>query len=167
MGDLTKAFAEFNAIIGICPCCGDISRLSEMRPYLKGAKPSSEFDLLDAEERRLDRIEEALEEQVERLREKARELGRKEAARRLKAADPCFAGCGIDPQDVKVLFDPVEYIVFDGMAKKALRKIWFVGEQPAGKADERLQTSLQDAVRKGNLEFITLRVTNDGKVEKE
>jgi len=167
MENLPKAFDEFNSILVICPCCGEISRVSDTRPYLKGAKPHTRFDQLDAESRALDRIEARLEERLERIREKAQERGWKKARGRLKKLDPTFSGSGLEPQDVKVIFDPVEYVVFDGMTKNALRQVLLIGEHAANRIQERIHTSLQQTLKRGNVEFATLRVTEDGRVEKE
>ena len=114
----------------------------------------------------LDYIEAKLDERLSELRQKARERGWKKARGRLKKLDPVFCGSGLEPQDVKVIFDPVEYVVFDGMTMEALRQILFIGEQPENKTQEGMQTSLQKALKKGNVEFATLRVADDGKIEK-
>ncbi len=62
MQNLHHLFEELNSILVICPCCSEINRVSETRPYFKGAKPHTQFDQLDAESRALDRIDEKLEE---------------------------------------------------------------------------------------------------------
>jgi predicted Holliday junction resolvase-like endonuclease len=167
MENLPKVFDELNSILVFCPCCGEINRVSETRPYLKGAKPHTRFDQLDAESRALDRIEEKLDERLQRLREKAQERGWKKARGRLRKLDPTFYGSGLEPQDVKVIFDPVEYVVFDGMTKNALRQVLLMGQHAANSSQERIQTSLQQTLKKGNVEFVTLRVTDNGTVEKE
>jgi predicted Holliday junction resolvase-like endonuclease len=84
----------------------------------------------------------------------------------LKRVDPVFCGSGLDPQDVKVIFDPVEYVVFDGLSGERLRRILLMGEPPASKKQEKVHRSLASAVRKGNMEFLTLRVTKEGTVER-
>ena len=123
--------------------------------------------MLDTELRALDRIEESLDERLHKLREKAQARGWKKARGRLKRLDPTFCGCGLEPQDVNVIFDPVEYVVFDGMTNKHLRQVLLMGEQPANHVQECIQTSLQQTLKKGNVEFTTLRVTEDGTIEKE
>lgn len=167
MQSLPSVFDQFNSILVICPCCGEINRVSETRPYLRGAKPHTRFDQLDAELRALDRIEDKLGERLSRLREQAQERGWTKARRRLKRLDPTFCGCGLEPQDGKVIFDPVEYVVFDGMTRNMLRQVLFVGESARNKAQERIQTSLHWDLEQGHLEFATLRVTIDGNVHKE
>jgi predicted Holliday junction resolvase-like endonuclease len=167
MKNLHSVFDELNSILVICPSCGEINRVSETRPYLKGAKPHTRFDQLDAELRALDRTEERLDERLQELRDQARERGWRKAHGRLKKLDPTFYGSGLEPQDVKVIFDPVEYVVFDGMTRNNLRQVLLMGEMPGNSAQERIQLSLQNTLKKGHVEFATLRITEDGRVEKE
>ena len=167
MQNLLGLFEELNSILVICPECEEINRVSETRPYLKGGKPQTVFDRLDAESRALDRIEQRLDERLSVLRKAAQARGWKQARSRLKKLDPVFCGCGLEPQDVKVIFDPVEYVVFDGMTKDALRQVLLMAEEPVTRVQERIQDSIQDTLKKGNIEFTTLRVTEHGTVEKE
>jgi predicted Holliday junction resolvase-like endonuclease len=162
--DLVAALSEFDSILVVCPCCGEVVRLSETRPYAKGKKPRSVFDALDADEARLERAEERLEEREDELREAAREIGRRAAKRQLKRIDPVFSGAGIDPQDVKVVFDPVEYVVFDGLNRGRLKRIALMAYPPSNRAQEKAQDSVAAAARKGNVEFATLRIGEDGSV---
>jgi predicted Holliday junction resolvase-like endonuclease len=167
--NLANIFGEFNSILAICPNpdCGEITRLSDVKPYLAGAKPTTKFDRLERQLEQLDRVEAVLEEKLTRLREKAQEQGWQKARAHLKSVDPCFCGCGLEPKDVKVVFDPVEYVVFDGMTDGFVKRVLLVCEEPADRRQEHAQQSIQNAVKKGNLDFVTLRVTNDGRVEKE
>ena len=116
---------------------------------------------------RLARAEERLDEQLQGMRERAREQGQRKAKRRLRKIDRVFSGAGLDPQDVKVVFDPVEYVVFDGLNGAGMRQVLLIGEEPASHAQEKVHASIEEAIRKGNSEFLTLRVTDEGKVERE
>ncbi len=73
----------------------------------------------------------------------------------------------LEPQDVKVIFDPVEYVVLDGMTNNALRQVLLMSEQLANLKQERIQTSIQETLTKGNVEFATLRITEEGNIEME
>jgi predicted Holliday junction resolvase-like endonuclease len=158
-------FSEFAHILGICPRCGALFRLGDVRPYLIGKRPHSILDDLDAAEARIDRAMERLDEQEAMLRARAKEAGLKQAKRQLRKIDPIFSGSNLDPQDVRVIFDPVEYVVFDGMQREHLRRILLLGHPPASREAERVQRSLSRAIGKGNVDFKTLRVTPEGALE--
>ena len=158
-------FSEFAHILGICPLCGALFRLGDVRPYLKGKRPHSILDDLDAAEARIDRAMERLDEQEEMLRARAKLAGRRQAKKQLRKIDPIFSGSNLDPQDVRVIFDPVEYVVFDGMQREYLRRILLLSHPPANREVERVQTSVSRAIGKGNVDFKTLRVTAEGTLE--
>jgi len=162
--ELANLLGQFGHVMAICPdaYCGEIFRLSEARPYPKDRKPHSILDDIDRENERIDNAVERLEEREADLRAQAKAQGLKNAKRRLIKVDPIFSGSRLDPQDVKVIFDPVEYVVFDGMSKNKLRRILFIGHEPRNKSAERILGSITKSVKSGNVEFKTLRVREDG-----
>ena len=101
--------------------------------------------------------------------EKARRKGQLLAKRRLKEIDPLFSGKGIDPQDVKTIFDPVDFIVFDGMNSESerIKSIDFVAYEPHNGKQEKILKSIQSTIKKGDIEFNSLRVNREGEVEIE
>ena len=159
LGDI---FGQFNHIFGICPCCGEPFRLNDARPHIRDRYPRSVFDDIDSEEERIDRAVERLEEQEMLLRAKAKEAGLKQAKKRLQKIDSVFSGARLDPQDVKVIFDPVEYVVFDGMKGGELRRILLLGHPPTSRPRELLLKSIEQTIEKGNISFKTLRILEDG-----
>jgi predicted Holliday junction resolvase-like endonuclease len=155
-------FVQFGEILGICPCCGDIFRLSDARPFVENKRLRTPMDDIEAERRRIERAEDLLCEQEEGLRDKARAAGRRQAKKRLKQIDPIFSGAGLDPQDVKTIFDPVEYVVFQGMNGDEIKRVLFVAHIAESKASERIQNSLQKTIARGNIDFKTLQIKHDG-----
>ena len=162
---LGRVFNELGHILGVCPCCGELFYLSETRPYLAGKQPQSVLDKLRVAERRLERVEEALAEVEITLREAAAKSGLRTAKKLLKKIDPVFSGAGYDPQDVKVIFNPVTYVVFKGMARNKLSEIALLAQPPEDKFTEDLQMSIRRVIKNGNCEFKTLHVDNEGRVE--
>ncbi|HEY8950082.1 MAG TPA: Holliday junction resolvase-like protein [Rhizomicrobium sp.] len=162
--DISRLFSELGYLLGICPneFCGELMRITDAHPFLKGKRPRSVLDEIEEQEDRLERALERLEEKEQELRETARLLGLKQAKKRLKVIDAVFSASRIDPQDVKVLFDPVEYVVFDGMNDDRLRRVLFLAHPPTSKQSEAALTSMSQAIERGNLEFRTLRVLEDG-----
>lgn len=165
--DLVSAFQEFRTIFGICPCCGEVFRLSDVSLYVKGKRPRTIFDELTERGNALDRAEARPDEKEGGLREQAREKGRRLAKRSLRRIDPVFSGRGIDPQDVKVIFDPIEYVVFDGMNVDRLRGVMLMDRAPNTATRERIHKSVQGAIRKGNYGWATLRITANGQVQND
>lgn len=166
MDHLAGIFGDLGHILAVCPCeeCAELFYLSEARLYLQGSQPHSILDDLRAAESRLERAEERLSTMEAELRQTAAKAGLRTAKRLLRKIDPVFSGAGYDPQDVKVIFDPITYVVFDGMSKGATSEIVLLGKPPEDTATERLQNSIQRAIKIGNVEFRTLRVDNDGRV---
>lgn len=162
--NLAGLFGELGRILCVCPCCGELFYLLEARPYLTGKRPRSVVDRLRAEEEKIDGEESELFLQESALREAAAEAGLKTAKRLLKKIDPVFSGAGYDLQDVKVIFNPVTYIVFDGLANNRLKNIALLVRPPDASATEQVMRSIRRIVEKGNFEFKTLHVDHEGHV---
>src|SRR6266536_2758646 len=161
---LAKVFDALEQVMGICPCCGELFYVSESRPFYDGRKPVSALDRLRAEERRLDDAEEKLDEIESDLRETAARAGLQATKRLLRKIDPVFSGAGYDPQDVKVIFDPITYVVFDGLSQRKLKRVQLLARPPLNGVTERIQNSIAQSIDRGNVEFRTLRVDERGRV---
>ncbi len=163
---LVITFSDLSHILAVCPCpdCAELFYLSEARPYLQGRQPRSIVDLIRTQERRLDEAEENLTLLEMELRAKAAKAGLRATKKLLKKIDPVFSGAGYDPQDVKVLFDPVTYVVFKGMSEGEVSEIALLGRPPEDAGTEVIQKSIQQAISSGNVEFKTLHVDNEGTI---
>lgn len=158
-------FQEAKRVFGICPCCGELFRLSDATLFTKEPPPRTEFDALDEARRKLERAVARFEEQEEALREKAKASGQKAAQKRLKAIARPFVKRKIDPQDVKVLFDPIEFVAFRGMSNGEVEAVSLIDRPAARKDREKLQDSIRRTVQDGNFEWRELRIDADGRVE--
>jgi predicted Holliday junction resolvase-like endonuclease len=81
----------------------------------------------------------------------------------LKKIDAVFSGARYDPQDVKVLFSPITYVVFRAYGGK----VCLLSVQAADKATERFHQSIDHAVVHGNYDFRVLRVDRQGNVSSD
>jgi predicted Holliday junction resolvase-like endonuclease len=63
---------------------------------------------------------------------------------------------------VKVLFDPVDHVVFDGMSRGRLKRVLLIASRPAGVEPDARLRSMGEAIAAGKTEFCTVRVTADG-----
>src|SRR6185437_10127932 len=123
MSELASVFTAMGRIIALCPSCEELFYLSEAHPYLAGKQPKSILDRLRSQVRKLDEIEEQLCEVEDEMRRRAAEKGRRATKASLKRIDPAFSGCGYDPQDVKVIFHPIGYVLFHCRCTECVTKI--------------------------------------------
>jgi predicted Holliday junction resolvase-like endonuclease len=163
---LARLFGQLNRIMAVCPNpeCGELFYLWEANPHLSVRQDQTIIDRIRAEEAKLEKQEEQLALAESALRERAARLGLRAAKRALKTIDPVFSGSGYDPQDVKLLFDPITYVVFDGLAHRSVKRIVLLAEEAKDRKVEQIHRSIQSTVRDGNVEFQTMRVDDSGVV---
>ena len=155
-------------IFGLCPHCLNIFRLSDCHIY-STKKPGGDWlDRLEVEAEKLKKIEERIDQKESEIREKARKKGRRLAGRLVRKIDPVFTPRRLNPDDAKVIFHPVDYVVFKGMSTdNGIRGIAFLDRQSPSKRHRQLQRSVENAVERGRYEWITLRVQEDGSIKEE
>ncbi len=158
------AFQEMKRIYGFCPCCGEMFRLSDAELFTKGAPPGTPFDAAEGARARIENRIAVFDAQEAALRQRAVALGQRAAKRRLKQIAPFFTGRGVDPQDVKVLFEPVEYVVFRGLSGRGVRNIELVDREPDSTRREKIQLSVSKAIARGDVAWRTMRIDMDGQV---
>lgn len=161
--NLVRLLSEMKRIYGICPCCGEPFQLSEAEIFTRSRPPRTVFEKVDDACGRLQRRIEKFEEDEEQMREEARRIGQLAARRRLRQIAPFFSGRGIDPQDVKLIFHPVQYVAFKGMQKNLCASVDFIDHPPTNREQEVVHKSLNKAIRAGNLEWQTFRIGDDGR----
>lgn len=159
---ISSYFEQVAQIACICPECSGVFRLSEARPYRVARPAPSELDKIDRQERLLQAAIDKLELIEDQLREAARKSGLRQAQMQLRKIGSLFSTLKLDPHDAKVICDPVEYIVFDGMTKGRLHRVLLCASEPTSKAQQRALSSIDAAVTAGNIEFATVRVSAEG-----
>jgi len=163
-------FALHRQIFGTCPNagCGAIFRLSDCHVYLRKKAASDWMDALDRMDARLARIEEKLQEEEAAIREQAREKGRSLAQKAVRRIDPIFTPRRLNPDDAKVIFHPIDYVVFNGMKNGGRKKNVILLDREGATRDQRsLQRSIEKTVEKGRYTWQTLRVNVDGTITSE
>ena len=165
---LVATLQDFRRVLGVCPCCGEIFRLTDQLIAYR-AKPSATWlDRLEADEERQQRAGDEFAEDERPIRELAKERGRQALPRLLREAEPVFGCRGYFAHDVTPLFDPVDYIIFDGMnASSAVTRLVLFDGPPLGHARKRVQRSIQRALEAGNYEWKTVRMGKDGRIQPE
>jgi predicted Holliday junction resolvase-like endonuclease len=162
--ELIEFYRIQRSIFGICPKSGNIFRLSDCKVFLSG-KPKCDWkDEIDRESTGLDDAEERLDGQKEQLREAARKKGRAQALKAVKQIDPVFTPRKLNPDDAKVLFHPVDYIVFNGMKGESIKNLLLLDRSAANGSRKALQRSIEKTVSKGHYDWLTISVHADGTV---
>lgn len=171
MHQQTLLFFQYQRqIFGICTCCGDFFRLSDCKLYQEEKAPTDWLDKLEKDERNIDVAEQKLTEALEELKQAARLKGRNTANRMVKQVDKVFHPQKLNPDDAKVIFHPLDYVVFNGMKEnktEGLDNIILLDGEKRTTEGKKIQKSIMKAVDKGNYEWITLRVENDGGIKEE
>lgn len=165
--NLIKFFQLQRQIFGVCPHTGNVFRLSDCHIYVKKKPEPDWMQQLEASQARIDSASEKLDEKESDIREKAREAGRKEAMKSVKKIDNIFNPLKLNPDDSKVLFHPVDYIVFNGMKSGQMKNLIFMDKKKQTNADKKLQQSIDKVIEKENYEWVTLRVEESGKITEE
>lgn len=162
---LISSFQDFQKVLVVCPGCGEIHRLSELKLSYRGRFRKTWLDELREEENKITRAEERFEEKKERIREEARGKGRKQVPKLLKKCMPVICAHGYYPQDLKVLFDPVDFVIFDGLnLKENVRKVVFFDGPPYDRKREKIQKSIRATIKKGNYEWRTVKLDKEGHI---
>jgi predicted Holliday junction resolvase-like endonuclease len=166
--DMLKFFTLQRQLFGVCPSCGDFFRLSDCKVFVKKKPIPDWMDEIIKEKERLTGLEEKLEEKRGELQKQAREKGRKLAQKAIKKIDPVFAPRKLNPDDAKVIFHPIDFIVFNGMKKiDSIKNIILLDRQAEGIAHRSVQKSIERVVERENYEWQTLRVQENGKIKVE
>ena len=163
--ELIKFFAIQRQIFGVCPCCGAIFRLSDANVYIKKKPVPDWMDKFEKSTVRLDKTEEKINLEEGEIRETAREKGRVAAVKTTKKIDTIFYPNKYNPDDVKVMFHPVDFVIFNGMKKNDITNLVLFDREVKERSQKTLQKSIEKTVSKENYEWITMHVSEDGSVE--
>lgn len=164
--DILKLFNLQRQIFGICPHSGEIFRLSDCKIFLRKKPQEDWLDKIERKEIKLYEAEEKLRDKEEELREKAREKGRKLALQTVRKIDGVFTPRKLNPDDAKVLFHPIDYVVFNGMKDSDSIKNIILLDRTA-KENRVTQRSIEKTIERGNYEWQTLRIEANGKIKIE
>ena len=151
-------------IFGVCPHCDDFFRLSDCKIYMK-KKPRLDWkDKIELEIEKLDNFQQEIDDISGELRNKAREEGRRLANQAISKVDPIFYPRKLNPDDAKVIFHPIDYVVFNGMKSKELKNIILFDRKTGNSTHKKLQKSIESTINHERYEWLTIRVEDDGKV---
>lgn len=164
--DLLKFFRLQRQIFGVCPETGNVFRLSQCHIYVKKKPEPDWLQQIEASQNRVNNAEERLDEKEAGIRENARIAGRIEANKIVRKIDKLFQPLKLNPDDSKVIFHPVDFIVFNGMKTGEMKNLILL-DKAYSNADKPLQQSIKKVVEKQQYEWITLRVEENGNIKEE
>ncbi len=166
MNELLNQLQEFRKILCICPCCGEMVRVSDLRLRLKGTTIKTWLDEYQKNKQYIEKKEERFYEMEEELREVAREKGRKEAEEVFnKSILPSFKALKLDPFDVKPILNPVDFVVFKGMNKNGVvSDIVFLSKEYKISSLHLIRCQIQKAIAQKNYEWQVARIDENGKI---
>ena len=167
--DPVSIFQSFRTILCICPCCGDLVRVSDLKLRYGGKAPRTWLDTYDMSSMKLDKKEAELDEKEGEMREAAKERGRKQVPKLVcKCLDGEITRLKYNPYDIKALLHPVDFVVFNGMSDgEEVKDIAFVSKATTNPTVNKLRGSLRSAVQKESYEWQVARVSLDGKITLE
>jgi len=166
MNKLLNIFQSFRRILCICPCCGEMLRLSDLHLRYTGKVPKTWLDKYESKLLTLQRKEALFEEKEEEIREKSISRGRKKVlALTRKCLCPEFKKLKYDPYDIKALMHPVDFIVFNGLNEGIkVKDVTFLSRRPPNNLQNLVLKSIRKTVDNKNYDWKIARITSDGKV---
>jgi len=124
-------------------------------------------DKLDAlDERWRDKVDNEVEKRirtrVKEIRQDAIERSRVgQLGKTLEKIAPMFPGFGHHPSDVRPIFDPIDFVVFDGYFRDEVTDIVFVEFKTGQSRLSSVQSSIRAAVQKRRVHFEERRMTKE------
>lgn len=164
-----EEFQEFRKILCVCPECGEIVRVSDLRLKTKGKVKKTWLDDYEHRSLQMDLKEEKFSEIELKLREAAVEKGRKKAQKVFnKAINADLRKMKLDPYDIKPILNPVDFLVFKDMnSKDTISDIVFLSKQIENQNINRLRDQVKNVVENKNYEWLVARINNTGQIKFE
>lgn len=169
MKNLFEEFQEFRKILCICPCCGELVRVSDLKLKIKGPIERTWLDDFQKKMMDLDKIEEKFDEKEEKLRKISVEKGRKAAEEGInKMISPALKSLKLNPFDIKPISNPVDYIVFKDMTKKdKISDIMLLSKIVNNPALNDIRQQVSKAVSNKQYEWQVARIDEKGNISFE
>jgi len=169
MNNLVEIFQSFREILCVCPHCGDILRLSDLRLKYKGKAPRTWLDNHQTKVIRLEKKEFLFDEKEDNLRKAAIEKGRAKVPKLVsKCIDENISCFNYDPYDIKALLHPVDFAVFNGLnSKKELEDITLISKKVSDRILNNIRKSLEISIQKEQYDWQVARVSIEGNVTLE
>lgn len=139
---------------------------SQYEDKIDALKETHDGDLDALEERWRDKVENAVEKRIRtrevQIRRDAIERSRVgQLGKTLEKIAPMFPGFGHHPSDVRPIFDPIDFVVFDGYFRDEVTDIVFVEFKTGQSRLTSVQSSIRKAIDKRRVHFEERRMTKE------
>jgi predicted Holliday junction resolvase-like endonuclease len=173
MNQLFSEFQEFRKILCICPCCGDLVRVSDLKIKVKGPAYKTWLDEYEKKDLIISNKEERFEEKEEGIRKISVEKGRRDAEKACYKLTCSGLKClKLNPFDIKPILSPIDFVAFNGMYKgDDIKDIIFLNRE-SGKSEcckdfNMLKQQVKKAVIEKKYDWQVARIDESGKIEIE
>jgi len=170
MNPLLSTFQNFKQILCLCPCCGELHRLSDLHLRARGQVKKTWLDDYSVKEGVLQKREDSFLDKEKKLREIAREKGRKAAEVVFnQSIAPEFKKMGLNPYDIKPVMHPIDFMVFKGMnsSENVVNDIMFLSQKTKNKELNAVRKTVKDTIKRKDYEWKVARVDDNGEMEFE
>ncbi len=164
MSSLFEEFGELRKILCVCPCCGEIVRVSDLHLKVKKAIVKTWLDTYEVKIIAMNKEEEKFVEKEQKIREASVEKGRNEAKKLVNnVVLPIFRKLKINPFDVKPILSPIDFLVFDGMTEKEkVNNVIFLSKISKIDSLSSIRKQIKDVILKRNYAWQVGRIDNLG-----
>lgn len=167
-----KVFNLFRKVFCECKECSEIFRLSDTELSTGGSTPKDDWlSLIDKRiidlERKIEKAEDAFAIKKEKIIQEERKKVERETFRQVNELVPNFSKIKLNMRDVKTIGFPVSFISFDGKDDGQTEKIRLIDFEPQTTTQEKRLESIGAILKKGNLEWKTLRILDTGKIQED
>ena len=143
----------------------DRDKLQEQMETLQGDIEEMEHvhaeELSDQQERFDAEIDKRIGKEKKEIKDKAIAKSRAgQLGKTLEKVAPMFPGFGHHPYDVRPIFDPIDFVIFDGYFKGEVTDLVFVEFKTGQSRLNDVQNSIREAVRKKRVHFEEKRLSS-------
>lgn len=150
-----------------CPKCQAFFRQSDTVVYEDVRPPLDWLEKLNREIATLEERENAIKVKIAKSKADATTQGRIDANAHIASFDTLFSPLGYDPNDAKVHFHPVDFIVFNGMNSVENPVIKNIVLLDSKVNSGTIQESIRSCIENEQYKFVTIKINNDGTVIEE
>ena len=157
------------ASLGICPDCGTIERVSDLKLKIKGKAVKTWLDDYENKCRVMDKKEEKFEEIKDELREDAVKKGREQAQTIFnQAINPTFKALKFDPFDIKPILNPIDFVVFKDMNKEEeVNDVILLSKRHNNPLLNKIRVQVKNSVEKKKYDWQVARIDEKGSINIE
>lgn len=174
MSKLLETFQSFRTIYCICPCCNELMRFSDIRLQYAGEAPETWLDKHEVKTLNFEKKENRFKEKEKDLRKKSTEKGRSQVPALVKRCfDKNLAKLPYDPYDIKALWHPIDFVIFNGLNRFNEKKsdviddIVLISKKAKDKELNEVRKTVKETIENEEYDWRIARVTDRGVITLE